>query len=147
MSQISSVYFRRNAEQSALGARAGELLRGDDAVALATALEVTPDRAIYTVERDGVAYYFGTEESMDQFRENPDLYVPQFGGFCAYGVAQGKKLDANPHFAEIVDGRLYAFLNAAAFALYLEDREGTIEQAWENWPGMHHRTVEDVNGL
>jgi YHS domain-containing protein len=125
----------------------GVALRGDDAVALATALEVVPGRAIYTVERDGVAYYFANEDSMAQFQETPDLYLPQFGGFCAYGVAQGKKLDANPHFADIVDGRLYVFLNAGAFARYLEDREGTIEQAWENWPGMHHRTVEDVNGL
>lgn len=125
----------------------GVALRGDDAVALATALEVVPGRAIYTVERDGVAYYFATEETMEQFQENPDLYIPQFGGFCAYGVAIGKKLDANPHFADIVDGRLYVFLNAGAFARYLEDREGTIAQAWENWPGMHHRTVEDVNGL
>lgn len=125
----------------------GVALRGDDAVALATGLEVVPGRAIYTVERDGVAYYFANEESMSLFQENPDMYLPQFGGFCAYGVALGKKLDANPHFADIVDGQLYVFLNAGAFARYLEDREGTIAQAWENWPGMHHRTVEDVNGL
>ncbi|MEQ9815719.1 MAG: YHS domain-containing (seleno)protein [Azospirillaceae bacterium] len=126
---------------------AGVALRGVDAVALATGLEVAPGRAVFTVEHDGVAYYFASEQSMALFSEDPDRYLPQFGGFCAYGVANGLKLDANPHFADIVDGQLYLFLNEVAFERYLEDPAGTIALAEENWPGMHHRAVEDVNGL
>jgi YHS domain-containing protein len=126
---------------------AGVALRGADAVALATGLEVTPGEAMYTVERDGVAYYFASAETKAQFEADPAQYMPQYGGFCAFGVAIGMKLDAAPRYADIVDGKLYVFLNAVAFGKYLEDKAGTLAKAEENWPAMHHRSVEAVNGL
>jgi YHS domain-containing protein len=126
---------------------AGVALRGDDVVALATGLDVTDGDATYTYERDGVAYYFASEETMNKFAANPEQYMPQYGGFCAFGVAIGKKLDADPHFADIVDGKLYVFLNAVAFQKYLDDKEGTLAKAEENWPGMHHVAVPEVNGI
>ena len=36
----------------------GVALRGNDAVALATGLAVTPGEAAFTVEHDSIAYYF-----------------------------------------------------------------------------------------
>jgi YHS domain-containing protein len=124
---------------------AGVALRGSDAVSLASGLEVTPGDATFTTEHDGVAYYFASEETMQQFSENPDGYLPQYGGYCAFGVAIDKKLDADPQFADIVDGKLYVFLNAVAFEKYLEDKEGTLAKAEENWPAMHHVAVSEVN--
>lgn len=125
---------------------AGVALRGDDVVALATGLKVDTGYAKYTVERDGVAYYFASEETMKQFQANPEQYMPQYGGFCAFGVAIGKKLDAAPRYADIVDGKLYVFLNAVAFGKYKEDKAGTLAKAEQNWPAMHHVAVEQVNG-
>lgn len=124
----------------------GVALRGDDAVVLATGLDVTPGLAKFTHEHDGVAYYFSSEETMKLFAADPERYMPQYGGFCAYGVAIGKKLDANPHLADIVDGKLYLFLNTAAFGKYKEDKAGTLAKAEKNWEGMHHVAVSDVNG-
>ncbi len=125
---------------------AGVALRGDDVVALATGLAVKAGYAEHTVEHDGVAYYFATRETMEQFRANPERYMPQYGGFCAFGVAIGKKLDAAPRYADIVDGKLYVFLNAVAFGKYKEDTAGTLAKAEANWPAMHHVAVKQVNG-
>lgn len=125
---------------------AGVALRGDDVVSLATGLEVATGYAKYTVERDGVAYYFASEETMKQFEADPERYMPQYGGFCAFGVAIGKKLDAAPRYADIVDGKLYVFLNAVAFGKYNEDKAGTLAKAEQNWPAMHHLPVTEVNG-
>ena len=125
---------------------AGVALRGDDVVALATGLDVAAGYAKYTVEHDGVAYYFTSEETMKQFQTNPERYMPQYGGFCAFGVAIGKKLDAAPRYADIVDGKLYVFLNAGAFEKYKEDKAGTLAKAEKNWPAMHHVVVDEVNG-
>lgn len=124
---------------------AGVALRGDDAVLLATGLEVTPGHSDFTVEHDGVAYYFSSEETMAQFAADPERYLPQYGGFCAFGVAIGKKLDAAPHLADIVDGKLYVFLNVVAFAKYQVDKTGTLAKAEQNWPAMHHLPVAEVN--
>jgi len=125
---------------------AGVALRGDDVVALATGLKVQPGIARHTVERNGVAYYFSSEKTMKQFQADPEQYMPQYGGFCAFGVAIGKKLDAAPRYADIVDGKLYVFLNEVAFEKYKADKAGTLAKAEENWPAMHHVAVEEVNG-
>lgn len=120
-------------------------LRGTDAVALATGLRVVDGSAAFTYEHDGVAYYFATKKGMQAFAANPARYMPQYGGFCAYGVAHGKKLDASPRFADIVDGKLYVFLNAVAFRKYKEDKAGTLAKAEKKWPAMHHVPVREVN--
>jgi YHS domain-containing protein len=123
----------------------GVALRGVDAVALATGLKVQEGQATYTYEHDGVAYYFASKKTMAAFAADPDKYKPQYGGFCAFGVAIGKKLDANPRFADIVDGKLYVFLNRAAFRKYQEDKAGTLAKAERKWPAMHHVAVREVN--
>lgn len=125
----------------------GVALRGNDAVALATGLEVTAGQARFTHVHDGVAYYFASEETMNSFAADPAAYVPQYGGFCALGVALGKKLDANPRFADLVDGKLYVFLNAAVFESYQKDKAGTLAKAAGNWPAMQHRAVAEVNAF
>ena len=84
---------------------------------------------------------------MKTFAADPERYLPQYGGFCALGVALGKKLDAAPRFADIVDGKLYVFLNAAVFEAYKKGKAGTLAKAEKNWPAMHHRSVAEVNGL
>ena len=124
---------------------AGVALRGDDAVALASGLKVVPGNAMFTVERDGVAYYFSSEKTMAKFKADPQRYMPKFGGFCAFGVAVGKKLDASNRYADIVNGKLYVFLNAVAFQKYKEDTAGTLAKAEKNWPAMHHVAVGHVN--
>ncbi len=63
----------------------------------------------------------------------------------AYGVAIGMKPDASPRLAAIVDGKLYVFLNAAAFGKHKEDRAETLAKAEKKWPGMHHVAVAEVN--
>ena len=37
--------------------------------------------------------------------------LPAYGGFCAYGVALGKKFDDDPRYWKIVDGKLYLNLD------------------------------------
>lgn len=120
-------------------------LRGTDTVALAIGLGVTDGHARFTHVHDGVAYYFASDETQAAFASNPAAYLPQYGGYCAFGVAINKKLDASPRFVDIVDGKLYVFLNAVAFEKYNEDKSGTLAKAEKNWPAMHHVAVSKVN--
>ena len=71
-------------------------------------------------------------------------YLPQFGGFCAFGVYVGKKLDGDVRFADIVDGKLYLFVNAAAFEKYKANSEEVIQVAYETWPGILSTPVSDL---
>lgn len=125
----------------------GVAFRANDVVALVSGLGIVPGQAKHTYVHDGVAYYFASEETMTQFAAEPEKYMPRYGGYCAFGVAKGKKLDGSPRFADIVDGKLYLFLNAAVYRAYEQDKEGVLAQAEKNWPGMHHISVADVNGI
>lgn len=125
----------------------GVAFRANDVVALVNGLGIVPGQARHTYVNDGVAYYFASEEAMNQFAAAPEKYMPRFGGYCAFGVAKNKKLDGSPRFADIVDGRLYLFLNADVFRAYEKDKAGVLAQAAANWPAMHHVSVAQVNGL
>ena len=125
----------------------GVAFRGNDLVAMASGSGIVPGQAEHTHVHDGVAYYFASEAAMTQFAATPGNYMPQYGGYCALGVALGKKLDGSPRFADIVDGKLYVFLNAAVFKAYKKDKAGILAKAASNWPGIHHVSVSQVNGL
>lgn len=119
-------------------------VHGVDPVALSTLGAVAPGDAQFTVAHDGVAYYFASQRTADMFAEAPDQFLPQFGGFCAFAVALGKKLDGDPRYADIVDGKLYLFVNAAVFAKYQENPEETRATAYEKWDAIHHEPIGNL---
>ncbi len=125
----------------------GVAFRGNDLVAIANGSGIVPGQAKHTHVHDGVAYYFASEDAMKQFAAAPEKYMPQYGGYCTLGVALGKKLDGSPRFADIVDGKLYIFLNAAVFEAYKKDKAGILAKAAKMWPGIHHISVAEANGL
>lgn len=100
--------------------------------------------AVHTSAHDGVDYYFANAETKERFDAAPDAFLPQFGGFCAYGVYAGKKLDGDVRYADIVDGKLYLFVNAAIFEKYLEDKDPVIAGAFDKWPEIRSTPVEDL---
>lgn len=100
--------------------------------------------AVYTSEHDGVDYYFASAEAQMRFDDSPAAYLPQFGGFCAFGVYVGKKLDGDVRYADIVDGKLYLFVNAEIFEKYLENKEEVISGAFAKWPEIRSTQVEDL---
>merc|ERR1712046_120663 len=68
----------------------------------------------------GFTFHFSTSEHRDLFSSSPESYLPQFGGFCSWGVSsesfwswedvQANGPAANPDVWAIVDGRLYFFM-------------------------------------
>jgi YHS domain-containing protein len=100
--------------------------------------------ASLTASHDGIDYYFASAAAKQAFEANPTRYLPQFGGFCAFGVFVGKKLDGDVRYADLVDGKLYLFVNAAILAKYREDPEAVIAGAKAKWPGIVNSAVSDL---
>lgn len=119
-------------------------LHGVDAVALTSLGAVAEGDAAFTVTHQGAAYYFASEDSAKTFSENPGEYLPQYGGYCAFAVALGKKFDGDPMFADIVDGKLYLFVNDAIFQKYLADKTGTLAKARQMWPKIRGKAVSQL---
>ena len=67
------------------------------------------------------------------FVREPARYAPQYGGYCAYAVAQGAIVDIDPKQWKIVDGKLYLNANFLAQTLWLRDPAGHIKNGDANW--------------
>ncbi|MDW3191840.1 MAG: YHS domain-containing (seleno)protein [Cytophagales bacterium] len=64
----------------------------------------------YSHEHNGINYQFQNPEELALFTDAPEKYLPKYGGYCAYGVSIGKRLDINPKNFKMIDGELYLFL-------------------------------------
>ncbi|WNK01445.1 YHS domain-containing (seleno)protein [Thalassospiraceae bacterium LMO-JJ14] len=119
-------------------------MHGVDPISLFESDEPKIGNAEFTSEHEGVDYYFASAEAKKRFEANPELYVPQFGGFCAFGVNVGKKLDGDARYADILDGKLYLFVNDIILQKYLKNREQIIAGAYDKWPGIRSTPVENL---
>ena len=119
----------------------GYVAEGYDVVAYFNNDAIKGDKK-YTTTYDGVKYKFASEENLNTFKNNPDAYVPQYGGYCAYAIAvKSKKVGINPETFEIRDGKLYLFYNSwGTNTLELwkkENVKGLQEKADKNWKAIH----------
>ena len=67
---------------------------------------------------------------------NPAKYAPQFGGFCAYGVAKGSKVQIEPAQFTIHDGKLYLNKNRDTRESWSANIPGYVAAAEKNWPEL-----------
>ena len=78
-------------------------------------------------------WHFASQENRDLFASRPERYSPQYGGFCALGVAYGLGADIDPEAWSIVDGRLYLNYDMAARDEFRENLAANIAQADGVW--------------
>ena len=116
----------------------GYLLHGYDPVSYFQG-DPMPGVSSYSVTHGPALLRFASAENMASFQANPEHYLPQFGGFCAYGARMGKKFDIDPLAFSVVDDRLYVLLNRSTHALWLQDTQANIDIAARLWP-----TIRDL---
>ncbi|MDQ8208723.1 YHS domain-containing (seleno)protein [Coraliomargarita sp. SDUM461003] len=81
----------------------------------------------------GSVYIFANEANLAMFEANPEKYLPAYDGYCAYGVAIGKKLETDPTVYDVVDGQLYLNYNSEVKVKWAADKQANIEKADANW--------------
>ena len=93
-------------------------------------------RADLAAEHSGAVWRFASEENRQLFTADPERYVPAFGGYCAYGVAQGYLVKIDPEAWAIVAGRLYLNYDRTVRQTWLKDVPGYTKAAAANWPKL-----------
>jgi len=114
----------------------GLALRGYDPVAYFTLEEPTRGSADFNHTWNGATWHFSTAAHRDLFIANPEQYVPQFGGYCAWAVSRNYTADADPEVWAVVDGKLYLNYNRSVKGLWSVRRGTHITRGHENWPGL-----------
>ena len=110
---------------------------GYDTVAYFTGNQSVRGNARFKYSYKGVEWYFSSEKNLKLFKEAPAKYMPQYGGFCAWAVAEKKaRAPGDPNFWKIVDGKLYLNYDKSVQDTWLKDIPGFIKKADKNWPEM-----------
>ena len=89
-------------------------------------------------EYEKVVYYFTSAEQKAAFDKNPGKYMPQFGGYCAFGIYAGAKFRVDPNKFMVKDGKYYLFLNnveldAQQLWMAENNHSGLKKVADKNW--------------
>ncbi len=119
-------------------------LSGYDPVAYFTEGKPVRGNGYHITEYNGVTYAFANKENRKRFEANPEKYVPAYGGYCAYGVAVGKKFVADPTVWRIVDGTLYVNLDRDIQRTWQKDIPGYIKKAERNWSKIKDKAPSDL---
>ena len=112
-------------------------IKGYDPVAYFLQSSAVKGSPNFTHEWMGAKWQFSSAANRDEFAKNPEKYVPQYGGYCAYGVSRGHTVPVDPEAWKIVDGKLYLNYSKGVQKTWLGNTAGYIDQANKNWPGLH----------
>jgi YHS domain-containing protein len=128
------------AQQMDYNTKKGYIAEGYDVVAYFDNVAVEGDQQ-FSTKHDGINYKFVSKEHLEKFKANPNNYMPQYGGYCAYALAdKGKKVGIDPNSFQIMDGKLYLFYDSfLAHTLKLWNEEGPEElrqKADKNWTAI-----------
>lgn len=111
----------------------GIAIQGYDPVAYFESAKAIEGKKEITTKYNEAIYLFSSETNKALFLKNPTQYVPQFGGYCAYGVSEDHTSPTDPQAFTIVDDKLYLNYNLKVKELWSKDREERIKKANENW--------------
>ena len=103
-------------------------LQGHCPVAYFAAGQAIKCNSEYMSTHDGKVYHLLNAEVKAEFDSNPEKYLPQYGGRCAFGMSIEKEFEPDPTNFKLVDGKLYLFLkNEETDALELWNKENQAQ--------------------
>ena len=99
------------ADESGINLKNGLAIHGYDPVSYHQGEPLKGIKELSLVH-NGATYHFATRENLKAFEQAPESFEPAYGGWCAWAMLDGEKVDVNPKTYKIVDGTNYLFYNA-----------------------------------
>jgi YHS domain-containing protein len=88
----------------------------------------------FSMKYGDATWYFSSPENLKTFQSSPEKFIPQYGGYCAYGMSRGYKAKTEPDAWTIVNGKLYLNYNLDVRNTWNEKQAENIQKANVNWP-------------
>ena len=118
-----------------VGEQSAVMLKGHDVVAYFTQGKHALGDAKFASTFENVTFHFASAEHKALFDKEPTKYIPQFGGYCANGVAYGIPWGGDADTWRIESGKLYIFggkESKDAFELDVPGNMKLAQQYWDN---------------
>jgi YHS domain-containing protein len=112
----------------------GLAISGFDPVAYFTDRKAILGRPELELTQDGTVWRFLNEGNRGAFKEHPEVYSPQFGGYDAVAIDRGASVPGHPLIWAVSGERLYLFYNEKARTAFLQNPARIIESATRKWP-------------
>jgi YHS domain-containing protein len=109
-------------------------IKGYDPVAFFVESKAVKGTKEFTYEWNGATWHFASKKNKDLFVAKPEKYAPQYGGYCAYGTADGHKAPTETDTWTVDSNKLYFNYNQKVKTLWDKDRVSLIKKADEQWP-------------
>ncbi|QDF66713.1 tat pathway signal sequence domain protein [Shewanella sp. SNU WT4] len=106
---------------------------GYDLVSYQTEQQAVEGKDEFVVNIANAVWRFSSAEHAKLFSQNPKQYLPQYGGYCAYAMAQGFVVSSDPKAFTWYKDKLYLNYSVGVRETWLQDKEGYIKAANDNW--------------
>jgi YHS domain-containing protein len=120
----------------------GTAIEGYDPVAYFEEGKPVEGDSDHAYEWMGATWYFASAENRDRFAADPEKYAPQYGGYCAWAVANGYTAKIDPQAWAVVDDKLYLNYSLDVQQQWRQDVPGNISKADANWPGIRDELAD-----
>ncbi len=114
----------------------GIAIRGFDTVAYFTEGKPMEGSEKFASDWKGAKWLFANQAHLDLFEADPEKYAPQYGGYCAYGIAVDNLVKIEGNLWDIVDGKLYLNFDKKFQNKWRADIEGYIKSADKKFDGL-----------
>ncbi len=112
----------------------GIAIDGTDPTSYFAAGEPIPGLEAHSLDWQGAIWRFASAEAQGIFEMNPDKFAPQYGGYCAWAVAEGYTASTVPEAWHIEEGKLYLNFSRRIQRRWSRDIPGNIARGNANWP-------------
>lgn len=109
------------------------ILKGADVVAYFVDGKYQAGSPQFTSKYEGVTFRFASAEHKALFDKEPGKYLPQFGGYCANGIAYAIPWGGDADTWKIIDGKLYIFGGQASKDAFELDEKKNLALADSYW--------------
>ncbi len=121
------------AQKSEIFVTNGKAIKGYDPVAFFTESKAVKGSEALAYNWKDATWLFSTSGNLEAFKESPEKYAPQYGGYCAYGTAGNHKAPTETETWAIVNDKLYFNYNAKVKQAWTKQQAALIEKADANW--------------
>jgi YHS domain-containing protein len=111
-------------------------IKGYDPVAYFTDKKPEKGSDQYSYDWMGATWLFANAKDLELFKQNPQKYAPQYGGYCAYAVAHKDTAGIDPDSYTVIGDKLYLNYSTDIQQKWLKERDSFIQQADQNWPAL-----------
>ena len=111
----------------------GLAIHGYDPVAYFTESKPVEGKPEFALKHQGNQWVFSSEKNKNTFLKNPDAYIPQYGGHCAYAASKNALANTDPFAWTVHNKRLYLNYSIGTREVWLKQRDTNIVDADGFW--------------